>query len=248
MRRRTYVAATGTALVSGLAGCLGSGGDDERDDDHTDSTGSLATVVGEAGTPEVDIDDFESLVVTVEELWLRPGTVDTNTVETPSAIPLTVHEDDDEDDSESTPEENDRVIELDDVELDLVDAQTDAVLLDETDLEVGEFVSVILVLGDDIDYELTDEASPDEEDDSGGDTADETASGTDRDTDTATRMVDHGTVDPKVTAPPVLNFYGPFDIREGVRTEFTATFAPYDEGFQEYILLPVAAAIDASYE
>lgn len=62
LTRRTYLGATGlaTAALSGLAGCLGSGGG---------STGTLATrVTDQPG----DIDDFESCVVTVQGIWVAP--------------------------------------------------------------------------------------------------------------------------------------------------------------------------------
>ncbi|WP_394348142.1 DUF4382 domain-containing protein [Halorubrum sp. SP9] len=57
--RRTYVLATGAAALgaTGLAGCVGR------------ATGTLATAVTDQ---PADIDDFESLVVTVEGFWLGP--------------------------------------------------------------------------------------------------------------------------------------------------------------------------------
>ena len=57
--RRTYLQATGAAAlgVAGLAGCVGK------------ATGTLATRVTDQ---PADIGDFESLVVTIEGIWLGP--------------------------------------------------------------------------------------------------------------------------------------------------------------------------------
>lgn len=85
MDRRTYLTTTGVALAGGLAGCLGDVFEDEFDDsvDKTDSppSGSLATAISD--DPETAIDEFESLVVTVEEIWLHPTA---DSVPTPSDL------------------------------------------------------------------------------------------------------------------------------------------------------------------
>ncbi|WP_302082233.1 DUF4382 domain-containing protein [Salinibaculum rarum] len=67
--RRAYLGATGmaAAALSGLAGCLGGGGD---------GTGTLATRVKDQPG---DIADFESCVVTIDGIWVAPGADETTT-------------------------------------------------------------------------------------------------------------------------------------------------------------------------
>lgn len=82
MRRREYVKATGAAVIgSAVAGCTASdpgaatsGGVETKepsDGDESDGskTGRLATSVTDQ---PVDIDDFESCVITIEGVWVKP--------------------------------------------------------------------------------------------------------------------------------------------------------------------------------
>ncbi|MFB6194753.1 MAG: DUF4382 domain-containing protein [Haloplanus sp.] len=70
--RRDYLRATGglaVAGVTGLAGCTGDGGDSA-------ATGTLATrVTDQPG----DIGDFESCVVTIAGIWVKPESAETGT-------------------------------------------------------------------------------------------------------------------------------------------------------------------------
>lgn len=106
MNRRNYLQAiSGVAAGVALAGCTGGGG----------STGTLATEVSDQPG---DISDFESCVVTITEIRVKPS--DSST------------EDDEEDAEES--------IDIDDEEADLVQLQGDeSTLVSEEDLETGEY-------------------------------------------------------------------------------------------------------------
>ncbi|WP_299235180.1 DUF4382 domain-containing protein [Natronomonas sp.] len=84
MERRQYVGGLGAAVLTGtLAGCAGAGTDDDdggtADDDTTGSgdgseTGLLSTSVTDQPN---DIGDFESLVVSLDGIWVKPeGTED----------------------------------------------------------------------------------------------------------------------------------------------------------------------------
>ncbi|QIO22618.1 DUF4382 domain-containing protein [Haloarcula sp. JP-L23] len=69
MDRRTYLSGTGTLLATGLlAGCSGGG----------TATGTLATSVSDQPG---DIGDFESCIVTMAGLWVKPASEETTTGE-----------------------------------------------------------------------------------------------------------------------------------------------------------------------
>lgn len=82
MKLRQYIKATGAAVTGSLlAGCAASGSNDaasegDANDDVEGSgsgesgTGTLATSVTDQ---PVDIDDFESCVVTIDGIWVKPG-------------------------------------------------------------------------------------------------------------------------------------------------------------------------------
>lgn len=108
LSRRSYLAATGGAAVgmAGLAGCLGGGG-----------TGTLATrITDQPG----DIADFESCVVSIVGIWLKPA---------------------DATETDGTEDSGREHIEFDSPEeADLVELQNgDSKLLDERELDTGEF-------------------------------------------------------------------------------------------------------------
>ncbi|MFC7006588.1 DUF4382 domain-containing protein [Halalkalicoccus salilacus] len=82
MKRRQYIKGTGAAVTgSALAGCAASGPSDSTSDgaepkESSDDDGSGGTETGTLATSvtdqPVDIDDFESCVITVEGLWVKP--------------------------------------------------------------------------------------------------------------------------------------------------------------------------------
>ena len=114
MRRREYLVTTGGVVAaSALAGCTGG------------STGKLATrVTDQPG----DIADFESCVVTITEIRIKPSTDD--------------GEGEDEPDGEET-------YDVDDVEADLVQLQNgNTQLVDEEEIETGEYEYLKLAVSD----------------------------------------------------------------------------------------------------
>jgi len=144
MERRQYLAAAGTvAFGTGLAGCLGGSGD---------SMGTLATrVTDQPG----DISDFESCVVTITEIRVKPagdgGTADNEETETGTTADET-GTDDDGDESE----EGEERIAVDDVEADLVQLQDgETQLISEAELETGEYEHLKLAVSN-VDAELSD--------------------------------------------------------------------------------------------
>jgi len=71
MERRTYLTAASMALASTLAGCSEQTDPIDTPPGSTNAeTGVLATAVSDGPSA---IDDFESLIVTVEEIWLHPS-------------------------------------------------------------------------------------------------------------------------------------------------------------------------------
>ena len=125
MERRQYLAAAGTvALGTGLAGCLGGNG-------SGDSTGTLATQVTDQPG---DISDFESCVVTITEIRVKPSGNDEGTeTGTPADGTGTDEENDDDDEGEER-------IDVDDAEADLVQLQDgETQLVSEAELETGEY-------------------------------------------------------------------------------------------------------------
>lgn len=107
--RRTYLKTTGAAALgtTALSGCLG------------DASGTLATHVTDQPT---DIDDFESLVVTIAGIWLGPETAEAGDEEGSEPSGREYHE---FDESQTA---------------DLVDLQDDTTqLVDERDLNTGEY-------------------------------------------------------------------------------------------------------------
>ena len=124
MERRQYLAAAGTvALGPGLAGCLGGNG-------SSDSTGTLATQVTDQPG---DISDFESCVVTITEIRVKPTGDDE---ETETGTPA----DETGTDGENGDDESEERITVDDAEADLVQLQDgETQLVSETELETGEY-------------------------------------------------------------------------------------------------------------
>lgn len=217
MRRREYLVATGSAVVgSAFAGCLGDG-------NGGSGTGTLATrVTDQPG----DISDFESCVVTITEIRLKPsedgdddteddGDEDTaEETDTPEGTEAesTDTEADGEDDDE---DESEEVYEVDSAEADLVELQDgNTQLIDEREIDTGEYEYMKLTVSE-VDGTLKE----------GGDAE----------------------VDTPGNAP--LKFNESFEIRADTRTVFTADFTPVKRGQQNsYILQPVADGVEVEYE
>lgn len=210
--RRSYLQATGAAALgtAGLAGCVGR------------AAGTLATHVTDQ---PADIGDFESLLVTIEGIWLGPegavsgaddndgdGDEDTDEADDETG-------DDDNDGTNETDDENEpagrEYYEFDESqEADLVQLQGEETqLIDERELSVASYQFLQLDVSD-VDGTLDDGSE--------------------------------ATVDLPGTAP--LTFNAAFEIREDTRTSFTADFAPVRRGTGSYILRPVPQGIEVVYE
>ncbi|TKX75122.1 DUF4382 domain-containing protein [Halorubrum sp. GN11_10-6_MGM] len=214
--RRSYLQATGAAALgaAGLAGCVGR------------ASGTLATQVTDQ---PADIDDFESLVVTVEGFWLGPegaepesddsetdGDDETDAAdgnETDAGGNETDTADDEDGEEESA--DGREYHEFDEAqEADLVELQNgETQLIDERELQTGEYPYLQLDVSA-ADGTLTD----------GSDAP----------------------VDLPGNAP--LKFNEAFEIRENTRTTFTADFAPVLRGNGRYLLRPVPSGIEVEYE
>jgi hypothetical protein len=112
--RRDYLRATGAVAAAGVVGLAGcTGGSDA-------ATGTLATSVSDQPG---DIGDFESCVVTMAGIWVKPGAAEGTETETES-----------EDDAREYHEFDEPQ------EADLVELQGDrSTLVDEQELETGEY-------------------------------------------------------------------------------------------------------------
>ena len=225
--RRSYLQATGAAALGtvGLAGCVGR------------AVGTLATSVTDQ---PADIGDFESLVVTIEGIWLGPeGAI--SGADDDQAMDDGDEEDDgdaDEDDGDADDEgetdagngddsdededdedgENDasgrEYYEFDEPqEADLVQLQGEETqLIDERELSVASYQFLQLNISN-VEGVLED----------GSET----------------------TVDRPGNAP--LTFNQAFEIQENTRTSFTADFAPVRRGTGSYLLRPVPRGIEVVY-
>jgi hypothetical protein len=171
-----------------------------------------------------DIDDFESLVVTVEGFWLGPEGAEPdddeaadNETDTGDDADAGDNEtaDGNETDGEDDADEGREYFEFDESqEADLVELQNgETQLIDERELQTGEYPYLQLDVSS-ADGTLTD--------------------GSD------------ATVDLPGNAP--LKFNEAFEIRENTRTTFTADFAPVLRGNGRYLLRPVPSGIEVEYE
>ena len=213
LNRRNYLRATGAAALgtAGLAGCVGR------------ATGTLATHVTDQ---PADIGDFESLIVTIEGVWLGPegavsgaeddtgddGDTDGDDGEEDTAEEDGDGADDADDDNEPAGREYHEFDEPQ--EADLVQLQGENTqLIDERELSVASYQFLQLDVSD-VDGTLEDGSE--------------------------------ATVDLPGNAP--LTFNEEFEIREDTRTSFTADFAPVRRGTGSYLLRPVPQGIDVTYE
>ena len=206
--RRTYLQATGAAALgaAGLAGCVGR------------ATGTLATRVTDQ---PADIGDFESLVVTVQGIWLGPESAESGADgnETGDDGGDDANATDDADGNETDGGDGDEPAgreyhEFDESqEADLVQLQNgETQLIDERELSIGTYQFLQLDVTN-VDGTLE-----------GGDEAD---------------------VDLPGNAP--LTFNEAFELRENTRTSFTADFAPVRRGNGSYLLRPVPRGVEVSY-
>ena len=211
--RRTYLQATGAAALgaAGLAGCVGK------------ATGTLATRVTDQ---PADIGDFESLVVTIEGIWLGPegaesgaaGNETDGDADDGSDVDGGNATDGDDADMNETDDESApagrEYIEFDEPqEADLVRLQDgETQLIDERELAVATYQFLQLDVSN-VDGTLD-----------GGDEAD---------------------VDLPGNAP--LTFNESFEVRENTETSFTADFAPVRRGNGTYLLRPVPRGIEVTY-
>ena len=211
--RRTYLQATGAAALgaAGLAGCVGK------------ATGTLATRVTDQ---PADIGDFESLVVTIEGIWLGPegaesgaaGNETDGDADDGSDVDGGNATDGDDADMNETDDESApagrEYIEFDEPqEADLVQLQDgETQLIDERELAVATYRFLQLDVSN-VDGTLN-----------GGDEAD---------------------VDLPGNAP--LTFNESFEVRENTETSFTADFAPVRRGNGTYLLRPVPRGIEVTY-
>ena len=211
--RREYLKATGAV---GLAGAIGLAGCSES---ASAATGTLATAVKDAPG---DIEDFESCVVTVEGIWLKPGedgesadqetdteTTDGNTTDADETVTEQTEEDVDESGGREyhefeQPQEADLV--------QLQDGNSD--LIDEREVSVGTYQFLQL------------------------DVSEVTAT-----------LVDGGDAEIDTPGNAPLQFKHAFDVREDQRTVFTADFTPVKRGrTNRYLLQPVAKGTSVTYE
>jgi hypothetical protein len=209
--RRSYLKTAGVAAAGtvGLAGCTGT----------ASATGTLATQVTDQPG---DIADFESCVVTIQGIWLKPTegndtttTADSEMTESGSddgTATETVVEQEEGDVDESDGREYHEFDEPQEADLvQLQDGNTD--LIDERELDAGEYEFLQLdVTG--VEGVLAD----------GGDAQVDTPGG----------------------AP--LQFKHPFEIREDQTTTFTGDFTPVRRGQTgRYLLQPVAGGTSVEY-
>lgn len=242
MNRRTYVERLGAAVVaSAIAGCTGdeTGGrtdeetagaepDDGGGSDTTDTAyGILSTSVTDQPN---DIADFESLVVTIEGIWVKPSGADEDAGTADEDDGVVDDEGGENDDGSNDEHEggdgatvgetdaNDgsgrHYIEFElPQEADLVDLQGDETqLVDETELAVGDYRFLQL------------------------------------DVSETTGILDNGgdaVVETPGNAP--LQFKHAFEIRPEETTRFIADFAPFRRGNGAYLIRPVASGTQVIY-
>lgn len=213
--RRAYLKATGAVGLAGAIGLAGCAGADDT------ATGTLATAVKDAPG---DIEDFESCVVTVEGIWIKPAGEDAET------------DDDVADGAETTDEfdtaAQDTVTEQDEADVDedegrtyyefeesqqadLVQLQDGASkLLGDQEVPVGSYQYLQLDVSN--------------------------VEGT---------LVDGGEAQVDTPGNAPLQFKHAFEVRDGQRTVFTADFTPVKRGrTNRYLFQPVASGTSVSYE
>lgn len=211
--RRDYLKLTsGVAAGStvGLSGCLGGGDGGEAE------TGTLGTKVTDQPG---DIADFDSCVVTIQGIWVKPYTEEESTDEDESAGDEANSTDDNSDDEgeANVDESEDRVYhEFDEPqEADLVDLQGDNTqLIDERELTAQEYEFLQLDVSD-----------------------------------VVGKLKGGGDAEVSTPGNAPLQFTERFEIRPDQRTTFIGDFTPVRQGQQDsYLLQPVAKGTQVVYE
>ena len=142
MNRRKYLEGLGAVVATGaVAGCAGAGVDDGNGDSGgEDEHGLLSTSITDQPN---DIGDFESLVVTIEGIWVKPDDADDGDAseEEEDADGDTDADGEEDEDADVDQGSGRRYIEFEEPqEADLVGLQGDETqLIDETELETGEY-------------------------------------------------------------------------------------------------------------
>jgi len=230
MQRREYlIAAGGAVAATALAGCTGGNGngtDDEyAGDTQADGNGgaSRGTLAMQVTDQPGDIGDFESCVVTITAVRVKPaggdgGATATATSTNQRATDETAKNGTDRTEDQETANDDARGVRTHDVEdarADLVELQDgNTELVAELDLEIGEYRFLQLVVSE---VEATLE---------GGGEAEVTTPG---------------------NAP--MKFNESFEIRADMRTVFTADFTPVKRGKGDsYLLKPVGEGTEVEYE
>lgn len=207
INRRTYLQSIGIAAAGiGLAGCS----------DSAAATGTLATQVTDQPG---DIADFDSCVVTIQGIWLKPGenedaeASDDEQADNDSAEDNGVEEQDEDDVDQSGGREYHEFDEP--AEADLVELQDgNTQLIDEREIDVGNYQFLQLDVSD---------------------------------VEGVLENGDSATVETPGNAP--LQFKHPFEIREDETTTFTGDFTPVRRGQTDrYLLQPVAKRTGVTYE
>lgn len=250
MERRSYLKGIGTVSAAGLlAGCSSGEGDGTGEDtpsetsgtdstDDGDATGLLATSVSDMPG---DIDDFESLVVTIAGVWIKPAGGDemtatemmestatemstatataTATSENATEAEDALETEDEMDGDEEDAEEEDggsgrRYIEFSEShDADLVQLKgSKTQLLEEQEVPVSEYEFLQL--------DVTD-------------------------TNGTLTNGNEATVETPGNAP--LKFNQSFEVREDERTTFIADFTPFERGNGSYLIRPVASETQVLY-
>ena len=234
MQRRQYLIATGGAVAgTAIAGCTGGngngtdGGDENAGDTQADGNGgaSTGTLAMQVTDQPGDIGDFESCVVTITAVRVKPAGGDGGATATATSTdqPATdktatnetaINESEDRETADADAR-GVRTHDVEDARADLVELQDgDAELVAELELETGDYRFLQLVVSE---VEATLE---------GGGEAEVTTPG---------------------NAP--LKFNESFEIRADMRTVFTADFTPVKRGNRDsYLLKPVAEGTEVEYE
>ena len=239
MQRREYLIATGGAVAgTALAGCTGGNGngthgdDENAGDTQADGNGgaSRGTLAMQVTDQPGDIGDFESCVVTITEVRVKPAGADGGATATATSTDQRATDEVvtngtatngtaiNESEDRETADDDARGVQTHDVE----DARADLVklqdgkteLVAELDLETGDYRFLQLVVSE-VDATLE-----------GGGEAEVTTPG---------------------NAP--LKFNESFEIRADTTTVFTADFTPVKRGNRDsYLLKPVAEGTEVEYE
>lgn len=248
-QRRNVIKGIGAAVTAGLAGCTGndSPSDGSTTDDSTgdgDAYGLLSTSITDQPN---DIGDFESLMITVEGIWVKPdtGDGDMDATETETA---TATETAEKTETATTTESTESSTETATV----TETDSDTTETEEVDSETEEED------GDDgrtyIEFEEPQEADLVELQDGNTALIDETelevgtykflqlnVSNTDG------TLTDGSEAEVETPGNAPLKFNQSFDVREDVVTNFLADFAPNERGNGSYIIRPVASGTEVTY-